>query len=288
MAGKGGISNIAKGRSDTYRLSPSDLHVKDGWNCRDLDSTEAQKELEELAASIAEIGVKQPLTVYWEDGKAFVTDGHRRRLASLMVLEKQPDLVVPVITESRYADEAERVFSQIIRNAGKPLTPLEQGMVFKRLVDLDWTDAEIARRAGVSRVHVANLKALVDAPKPLVNMVRSGKVSSTLAIKTLKQHKGDGKAAVEELKQATKTAKAEGKARATAKHVQPKAAKPQPQAPKITIDIDLKKLVADVFERTSTTDGPADGIILAHFAEKDFNAIREACGLVTSRDADLV
>lgn len=237
-----GIKDIAKGRSDTYRVRPADLHVKDGWNGREDDDPANVEHIDGLAKSIAEMGVKEALAVYMEDGKLFVSNGHCRRAAALKAIEEygaDPDMLVPVITEPRDATEADRIFSQIVRNSGKQFSPLEQGRVFKRLVDLGWNDSEIGRKAGVSRVHVASLIALVEAPKSVTNLVRSGEVSATLAISTLKKNKGDTKAAASELKGAVKEAKKAGKSRATAKHVKPKAPT-APKAPKVAALPDLE------------------------------------------------
>lgn len=248
MANQGGIKDIAKGRSDQYRISPFDLHTKEGWNARENDFNAEDAEDLALAQSIAEIGVKQSLTVYWEDGKAFVSDGHRRRAAAIYAVETlgaDREMAVPVTTENRNADEAERVFSMIVRNSGKPLTPLEQGQVFARLEALGWSDSNIAKKAGVSRVHVSNLIALVAAPKTLTNLVREGSVSATLAITTLNKHKGEARAATKELKGAVKTAKKDGKERATAKHVRKAAEKKPPKEPRTDPSAELREILTD-------------------------------------------
>ncbi|WP_379014331.1 ParB/RepB/Spo0J family partition protein [Neoaquamicrobium sediminum] len=271
-----GIKELAKGRSDQYRLSPFDLHTKEGWNARENDFNPEDIEDLALAQSIAEIGVKQSLTAYWEDGKAFVSDGHRRRAAAMYAIDTlgaDREMLVPVVTENRNADEAERTFSMIVRNSGKPLTPIEQGQVFKRLTDLGWTESNIAKKAGISRVHVSNLIALVAAPKTLTDLVRSGEVSSTLAITTLNKHKGEAKAAAKELKEAVKEAKKSGKDRATAKHVRKAAEKKQPKAPAKSV----KQAVAEIFERVwAHQDG--DNVVV-HFGPADIAAIFEITGL---------
>lgn len=221
---QGGIKDIAVGRSDIYRMDPRDIHIKEGWNCRDLDTEEAQGDLRELAASIAEVGVKQPLTVAWEDGKAYITDGHRRYFATMMAIENGAEIKsVPTQTEDRYASEADRVFSQIVRNAGKPLLPIEQARVFKRLVDLGWTETDIARKAGKARPWVVELLELQAAPEAVTSLVKSGTVAATLAMKALKANRGDSDKAAADLNEAVETAKAQGKTRATAKHMTEKA-----------------------------------------------------------------
>ena len=215
---KGGIQDLALGRKDILRIDPSDLHVKDGWNCRDRNFNPADDEDMALAASIAEVGVKQPLTAIWEDGKAWLTDGHRRLAAARYAIDSLGAEIksVPVQTEDRYASEADRVLSQIVRNNGKSLTPIEQSRVYKRLFDLGWSEAEIATRIGRTTAWVKNLLTLNAAPEAITQMVRDKEISATLAMSTLKK---DGGKAVERLTEAVDKAKASGKTRASAKHM---------------------------------------------------------------------
>lgn len=213
------IKQIAKGRSDLYRVSINDLAVKEGWNSRILDDPENIEHIDMLAKSIAEEGVKQPLTVYMEDGKLYIEDGHCRYFAvqkAITDYDAPADLLIPVRMGEKDATEADRIFSQILRNSGKPLSPLEMASVFKRLVDLGWSDSEIARKAGVTRVYVGHLITLIEAPKEIIALVRSGLISATLAIETIKEY---GDRATELLKAAVALAIEKGKTKATKKHV---------------------------------------------------------------------
>jgi ParB/RepB/Spo0J family partition protein len=220
MAQQYGIKDIAVGRSDIYRLALDDIHVKEGWNCREAEDPENLEHIDTLARSIAEVGVKQPLTVYWEDGKAFISDGHSRYFGArhAQTVYGAEIKSVPVKTEDRYANEADRIFSQIVLNSGKPLTPFEQGKVFKRLLDLGWTEKEIATKAGRSQTWITDLLTLQAQPEAVKSLVRSGAVSATLATSVAKGSESDGET-VEKLTSALETAKAAGKTRATAKHV---------------------------------------------------------------------
>ncbi|SON54298.1 plasmid partitioning protein [Hartmannibacter diazotrophicus] len=228
MAKQGGIKDVAVGRSDFYQMDPADLHIKDGWNCRNLDTVEARASLDSLALSIAEVGVKQALTVCWEDGKAFVTDGHRRLLATRLAMERGAEIrSIPVQTEGRFSSEADRVFSMVVRNSGEPLLPIEMARVFKRLIDFGWTESEIASKAGLNRQYVVSLLQLQAAPSQVTDLVDKGEVAATLAVSVMKANKGDMTATAETLNKAVETAKAAGKARATAKHVETTDRKPK-------------------------------------------------------------
>lgn len=215
------IKKIAQGRSDLYRLAPQDLKVKEGWNVRDEESLD----LAELKESIKELGVKQPLTVQTEGDDIFVTDGHRRYFAVMELISEGVEIkTVPVQVEDRYSNAADHIASMIVRNSGKPLTAIEQARVFKRLHDYGLTETEIAHKVGKSRQWIVSMLELNAAPEEVKALVKTGKVTATLAQQTLAKE-GSEKAA-ETLTKAVKKAEAEGKTKATAKHVE-KSAKVQ-------------------------------------------------------------
>lgn len=218
---QGVIKGIAVGRSDIYRLDPLDLNVKDDWNCRVVNFDPADADDLALAESISQVGVKQALTAYTENGKVYVSDGHRRLGATLYAINNLGAEIksVPVQTEERYANEADRVLSMIVRNSGKPLAPIEQARVLKRLLDLGWTEKDIAAKTGYKRPWIKDLLELQAAPQSVIGLVTNGQVSATLAISTLKKHEGDGGKTARELTRAVEKAQKEGKTRATAKHV---------------------------------------------------------------------
>ena len=252
---KGGIADIAMGRSDLYRIDPRTLVVKEGWNCRDVDFDPTNADDLALALSIAANGVKEPLTVTWQEGQAFVTNGHRRRAAAIYAIEELGAVipVVPVRTEDRHTNEADHVFSMIVRNSGKPLSPIEQGRVFKRLVELGWSESDIAAKSGMSAVWVRQLLDLQAAPAAVTDLVKDGRVSATLAAERLKKSKGDGEAVAKELTEAVEKAKSEGKERATAKHLRKPKEQPEKPAKKVAEkpvkgDAALRQKIAKLYE----------------------------------------
>ncbi|ERP95718.1 hypothetical protein Q669_29560 [Labrenzia sp. C1B10] len=216
------IKKIMQGRSDVYRVSPSDLSVKEGWNGRDMDDPENKAHIRQLAESIAEVGVKEALTIYSEGEDFFIENGHCRHAAALMAIAEfgaDKDMTVPVKMSNAKATDAERILSQIILNSGKQLSPLEQGRVYERLLEAGMTSTNIGKQAGVSRVYVNDLVRLAQCPKPLTSLVREGKVSATLAIQMLKDNEGDPKQALKDLKDGLKEAKRAGSEKVTRKHV---------------------------------------------------------------------
>lgn len=217
---QGGIKDIAVTRGSLYFLAPDDIHVREGWNARDINDPENAAHIEQLISSISQVGVKTPLKVKWEDGKAYLTDGHCRLEAVRELIKQGTEIKsVPAITENQYASEADLAFTQIVSNSGKNLSPFEQGKIFKRLIDFGWSEIDIARKAGIAKQRVVDLLNLQAAPTDIADMVKAGEVSSTLAIATTRKNKGDGKKAAKELATAVAKAKKSGKAKASPRFV---------------------------------------------------------------------
>lgn len=253
-----GIKQIAVGRSDVFRVAPEDIHIREGWNARDFSDPENAAHVELLAASIAEIGVKNPLRVYAEDGKLYLTDGESRLRAVRLAIERGAEIVsVPVITEDRYSNDADRLLTQIVGNSGKPFAALEKADVFYRLIGLGWTPADIARKAGVSKQHVTDMLALRSAPSAVTDAVKAGDVSPTLAMQTVKKHGRE--AAGDVLASAVKSAKDRGKTRATPRDVGATATQET-----------LRAMVA-----RSLGNGPQAGFVQVYFSPSDIERLRQ-------------
>lgn len=221
------VKAIAKGRSDVYMVRPDQLTVKEGWNGRDPDHPENVAHIDALAQSIAAEGVKEPLAVYAEGDFIYIENGHMRHAASLKAISDygaDPELLIPVRTTPKEASEADRIMSQLTRNSGRALMPLEMAGVFQRLQALGLSDAEIGRRSGLSRVYIGQLIELSKMPKAVTNPVREGTVSATLAIQTMKRFDGDSKKTATAIKDAINLAKTLGKSKATSKDVKKAAA----------------------------------------------------------------
>ena len=174
------IKDVATGRSDLYRVDPAIIQIKADWNSRDKDDPANTAHIAELKASIKEIGVKKPLVCYQESDVVYVSDGHCRLMAVQQLIKEGVEIkTVPVMVEDRFANEADRIFSQIVHNQGKPLTGIEQAKVFKRLIDLGWQQKDIALKAGLSGGRVSQLLELLTLPLVLQKFITEGKVNSS-------------------------------------------------------------------------------------------------------------
>lgn len=212
-----GLKELAVGKRDVFYVDPRELSVKEGFNSRVADDPANKEHIEFLARSIAEVGVKEPLTVFNEDGKIYISDGHCRLAATLIAIKRGAEIVsVPVKSEDRGTSEADRLLRQVLESKNK--TPLEQGVVYKRLIGHGWPIAMIAQKAGKSVSQVNAALDLQEAPAEAKQLVASGKVSATLAGDVIR--KSGATEGTKKLKAAVAKAESAGKKKATSRHVE--------------------------------------------------------------------
>lgn len=156
-------------------------------------------DIDGLAAEIEAQGVTEPLKCYKKGEFYVVIRGHRRRLALKMLEEKGILVLVPVILEDKKKANTEMwILDQITSNDGKVFTAWEQAKVLRRLANFGWTEKDIKERSGKSIVYVRRLLSLTTAPQKLINLVRSGRVSATLAMEAIAEEKVDDLIAIGE------------------------------------------------------------------------------------------
>lgn len=131
--------------------------------------------LSELADSIAQHGVLQPLLVRPIFGGGYqLIAGERRWRASRIAGLTQ----VPVIIKELSDDEA-AVISLIENLQREDLNPVEEALGFASLIkDFDLTQEEAAKRVGKSRPVVANALRLLKLPEKVLDYMRENKLSA--------------------------------------------------------------------------------------------------------------
>ena len=129
-----------------------------------------QQALEELADSIREQGVVQPIVVRPEGAHFELVAGERRwRAAQLAGLQKIPAVV-------RELDARAAAAIGLIENIQREdLNPLEEAQAFSRLIEeFDLTHQQVADSVGRSRAAVSNLLRLLDLAEPVKLQVNDG------------------------------------------------------------------------------------------------------------------
>jgi ParB family chromosome partitioning protein len=143
------------------------------------------RELEDLAASIKEHGIIQPITVAKRaDGKYEIIAGERRfRAANMLGLTKVP-------VNFRAAESQDKLLLALIENIQREdLNPIEEAEGYRRLIaEFSLTQEDVAKKVGKARSTIANTLRLLDLPQEIRDALAQGIIpaGSARAILSLK------------------------------------------------------------------------------------------------------
>jgi len=143
--------------------------------------------LEELAASISEHGVLQPLTVRMRNGSYELIAGERRLRASKMLgLEEVPCIMLSVNMEES------SIIALVENLQRKDLDVIEEAEGIAHLIRMyGMSQEEAARRLGKSQSSVANKLRLLKLPEDVLEWVRTAELSERHARALLRLRKPD-------------------------------------------------------------------------------------------------
>ena len=150
-----------------------DIHLIDtnaGQPRKDFD----QEKLQELADSIRQHGVVQPILLPQNGERYVIVAGERRfRAARLAGLEKVPAIVKDL-------DEAQVMEVALIENLQREdLNPIEEAAAIRFLMQQhDLTQEEVSKRLSKSRPAIANSLRLLTLPEPVQAFLRNGKLQA--------------------------------------------------------------------------------------------------------------
>lgn len=144
--------------------------------------------LKELAASIKEHGILQPLVVSKEkDGYVLIAGERRLRAAKLAGFSK----VSVILRTTREQQKLELALIENVQRAD--LNVLEEAGSYKKMIDeFNMTQDEVAKKVGKSRSSIANVLRLLTLPIEVKKGLREGKITegharTVLALPTVEQ-----------------------------------------------------------------------------------------------------
>ena len=136
-----------------------------------------KEKLDELAQSIKENGVIQPIIVRQSPVIGYeILAGERRYRASLLAGLRSIPAVVKQLSDQ------EMMVQSIIENLQREnLNPIEEARAYESLVEKGFTHAEIANKMGKSRPYISNSIRLLSLPEQILSEVENGKLSQAHA-----------------------------------------------------------------------------------------------------------
>ncbi len=133
----------------------------------------SSESIDELALSIKESGVLQPIVVVPEEDHYRIIIGERRwRAAQKMGLKKIPVLI-------RTMPKEKQLEASLIENLHREdLNPLEIALAYQKLIlDFSYSQQDVAQLVSKDRTSVTNYLRLLKLPKELQDDLADGKIS---------------------------------------------------------------------------------------------------------------
>ncbi len=179
------MTGLGKGLDALFGPAPEEEQMQENDTLKNLKITEVepnrdqprkrfdQEALEELAQSIKEYGLIQPIVVTKKDGYYSIIAGERRWRASKIAGLKE----IPAIIR----EDNEKINSEIslIENMQREdLNPVEKAMGIKTLIDnYNMSQEEVAKKLGKGRSTIANWIRVLNLEPRVLEMAKQGKIS---------------------------------------------------------------------------------------------------------------
>lgn len=136
-----------------------------------------EEKLQELASSIKEHGVFQPIIIKKSIKGYEIIAGERR----VKACERAGLTTIPAII--RNFDDTDMMEIALLENLQREnLTSIEEANAYKKLLDnLALTQDELAKKLGKSRSHITNMLGLLNLPDEVKNLINENKISMSHA-----------------------------------------------------------------------------------------------------------
>jgi len=231
--------------------------------------------LKELAASIKEHGIIQPLILSAQDADAdqkyAVIAGERRlRAAELAGLKTIPAIL-------READSQDHLILALIENVQRAdLNPLEAASAYQSLaVEFSLSHQEISKRVGKSRTAVTNTIRLLDLPDVVQQAVRKNQVSMghARALLALPNIKAQSSALQTILTQELNVRQTEALVNKFKGKQKPKPPKKDPKSPELkSLEEELQSSLGTKVRLTRNKGGKGT-ITIHYYSDEEFNTL---------------
>jgi ParB family transcriptional regulator, chromosome partitioning protein len=231
------------------------------------------EKLAELAASIAQHGLIQPLIVTEENGRYILIAGERRWRASQRAGHSEVPVIVKEATPQAMLEMA------LIENIQRAdLNVLEEALAYQQLMDdFGLTQAEVAERVGKARSTIANLVRMLELPEAVQQAILDGHISGRHARELLRLPTAE-----QQIMAANQVVKLGLSARQTVVLVDGLLAdaKPRPQTPKRKLAPEMADLVRQFEQSLGTrvniepSNKKGEGkVVIYYYSDEELDAI---------------
>lgn len=171
------LDDISNGTSD-IKASQSEIPIKDiRPNPYQPRKTFDKQALQELADSIRQYGVFQPIVVRKAVSGYDLIAGERRLRASKLA----DKTTIPAVIVD-FDDQKMMEISLLENIQREDLTPIEEANAYNQLIKkYHYTQEDLAKQLGKSRTNITNVLRLLNLPKEVQKMVNEGKLSYSQA-----------------------------------------------------------------------------------------------------------
>lgn len=179
-------------RKDVFKYGIENMVLDTDFNYNRVELGD----IEALAESIRVNGITQPLIGYkhpTDHEKVVIVHGYRRFHAMKLASEKGfidgvEETAMFYLKDSRKYSTKQKHIDIAIANDGKEMTGLEKGILFSNLEKEGMSRKEISSALTVTQAHISDMIMLSFSPSPIQNAIMDGMLSSTLALKIVKEN----------------------------------------------------------------------------------------------------
>lgn len=166
-----------------YVVPVSELYVEPGFNVREID----KEHVAEFRDAFIAGEYIPPLAVQVTENGIKIIDGHHRYYGALAATEAGHP-ILRIECKDFVGSDADRIAFMVTSSQGKPLSAIERGMAYRRLINQGWTNAEIAKKVKRSPADVDLHLQLTECDERIIDMVKSGQIAPTTAVAMRKEH----------------------------------------------------------------------------------------------------
>ncbi len=162
--------NMEEENAEVKEISVKIIDVRTGQPRKSFD----EESLQELAKSIKDHGIIQPVLVRPKEERYEIIAGERRyRAAILAKLENIPAIVKEI-------DEVEADELSLIENLQREnLNVIEEAAAYKNMINrYGYTQEHLAKRIGKSRSHITNTIRILGLPEEIRKMIEKGRITA--------------------------------------------------------------------------------------------------------------